>query len=213
VNGVEPGDLHGSAHRQVMAGVIAACGFSSGDRVVIGHWWQSPIGAFTDVMWAEPDGVRVLYAPDARVARFVTSVYRFDRTEVVPFRTQGDARHLVVEVADRRVELISGRGIPIPFRRPRWFTRYVEGPIARALMDVRTYGVSPTGVREWYQADVWRPVREAAASIGGRDLGARARVEPAVHFGFSEPPGRPSMVDLHTVLDDPSGRLDVVLQR
>lgn len=195
-----------------MAGVIAACGFASGDRVVIGHWWQSPIGAFTDVMWAEPDGVRVLFAPDAGVARFVTSVYRFDRTEVVPFRTQGDARHLVVEVADRRVELVSGHGIPIPFRRPCWFTRYVEGPIARALLHVRTYGTSPTGVREWYQADVWRPVRQASASIGGRDLGARARVAPPVHFGFSEPPGRPSMVDLHTVLDDPSGRLDAVLR-
>lgn len=197
----------------VMAGVIAASGFASGDRIVVGHWWQSPIGPFTDVMWAEPDGLRVLYTPSDRVQRFVTSVYTFDRSEVVPFHTAGDGRHLTVSFGGRRVELRSRRGLPIPLRRPRWFTRRVEGPVARALLHVRTYGVSPTGVQEWYQADVWRPMRQASASVAGRDLGDMARVEPATGFGFSEPPRRPSMVNLHTYLVDPAGRLDAVIGR
>ncbi|MEZ5141952.1 MAG: hypothetical protein R2726_05450 [Acidimicrobiales bacterium] len=197
----------------VMAGVIAASGFASGDRVVVGHWWQSPIGPFTDVMWAEPDGVRVLYTPSDRVQRFVTSVYTFDRSEVVPFRTEGDGRALAVEAGDRRLTMRSGRGVPIPMRRPRWFTRWVEGPVARALLRVRVYGESPTGVQEWYQADVWRPMRSASAAVGGRDLGAGGPVEPATGFGFTEPPRRPSMVNLHTYLVDPSGRLDAVVGR
>jgi hypothetical protein len=197
----------------VMAGVIASAGFASGDRVVVGHWRQSPVGPFTDVMWATPDGLRVLYTPTDRVQRFVTSVYTFDRSEVVAVRAEGDGRDLRVEVADRRLWLRARRGVPLPMRRPRWFTRWVEGPVARAVMGVHTYGVSPTGVREWYQADVWRPVRAAGASVAGRDLGHWGRVEPATGFGFSEPPRRASMVELHTCLQDPTGRLDEVLGR
>lgn len=196
-----------------MGGVIASVGFASGDRVVVGHWWQSPVGPFTDVMWATPDGLRVLYTPTDRVQRFVTSVYTFDRSEVVPFHAAGDGRALRVELPDRSIALRSRRGVPLPMRRPRWFTRWVEGPVARAVMGVRTYGVSPTGVREWYQADVWRPVRAAGASVGGHDLGPWGRVEPATGFGFSEPPRRASMVNLHTYLQDPTGRLDAVLGR
>jgi len=194
----------------VLGGVIASAGFASGDRLVVGHWWQSPVGAFTDVMWAEPDGTRVLYVPDDTVARFVTALYRFERIEVVPFETRGGGRHLVVAFGDRYVELRSGWGFPIPFRRPRWFTRWVEGPVARAVLGVRTYGTTPSGVHEWYQADVWRPLRFGVARIGDRGLGPFGRVEPAVGFGFSEPTKRSSMVNLHTYLADPSGRLDTL---
>jgi hypothetical protein len=195
-----------------MAGLIASAGFESGDRVVVGHWWQSPLGAFTDVMWAEPDGVRVLYAPDDRVARFVTSIYRFDRIEVVPFRTTVNGGTLSVEMGERRVTMSAGRGVPIPFRRPLWFTRGIEGPIAR-LIGVHVYGVSPTGVREWYQADRWRPLRAAEGSIGGRDLGRLGRLEPVCGFGFSEPTKRPAWVELRVTLQDPTARLDEVIGR
>jgi hypothetical protein len=195
-----------------MAGVIASAGFESGDRVVVGHWWQSPLGAFTDVMWAEPDGVRILYAPDDRVARFVTSIYRFDRISVVPFRTVVDRQTLSVEMGERRVTMSAGRGVPIPFRRPLWFTRRIEGPIARRI-GVHVYGTSPTGVHEWYQADRWRPLREAAASVRGRDLGRLGRLEPPCGFGFSEPTKRPARVELQVRLQDPSGRLDEVIGR
>jgi hypothetical protein len=195
-----------------MAGVIGSAGFASGDRIVVGRWWESPIGAFTDVMWAEPDGVRVLYAPDDRVARFVTSIYRFDRLAVLPFSTEGDDRSLAVAFGDRRIELEAGRGVPIPLRRPRWFTRWIEGPIAR-LIGVDVYGTSPTGVKEWYQADVWRPVRRAVATVRGHDLGAFGAVDPPCGFGFSEPTRRPSIVALRVTLVDPSNRLASVVGR
>lgn len=198
----------------ILDGVIAATGFASGDRVVIGSWWSSPLGAFTDVMWSEPGGVRVLYAPDDRVARFVTSVYRFDRLVVAPFSTRVDDRRVEVEVAGRRVLLEGGRRLPLPFpggRRPRWITRWVEGPIARSALGVRTFGTSPTGVREWYQARHVRWVRAASGSVAGRDLGALTPVWPPVGVGFSEPPRRPSIVRVRTTLLDPTGRVDRVV--
>ena len=45
-------------------GEIAGVGSSSGVRVVVGHWRESPLGTFADVMLAEPDGTRVLLAPE-----------------------------------------------------------------------------------------------------------------------------------------------------
>lgn len=194
-----------------MAGIIASSGFESGDRVVVGHWWRSPIGPFTDVMWCEPDGVRVLLAPDEAVARFVTSVYRFDRLEVVPFETWSGPRLLVVRAGDREVRFDARHGVGLPFVRPRWFTRWVEGPIARVTFGVRTYGVSPTGVQEWYRARSWHPLRHASATVGRVDLGAPGPVDPPARFGFTEPPRHPSFVRVHPSLRDPSGRLDVVL--
>jgi hypothetical protein len=201
--------------RVTMAGLIAGAGFASGDRVVIGHWWRSPVGPFTDLMWATPDGLKVLYAPDHRVVRFVTSVYRFDRIEAVPFRTEVGERSLRVEAGDRTVELTGGRGVrvPLPTRRPPWVTRRLEAPIARALLGVHTFGVSPTGVREWYQASWWRAVRRGTAVAGGVDLGAVGPVEPAIGFGFTEPPRRASIVHLRTVLEDTTGRLGALLAR
>ena len=89
----------------------------------------------------------------------------------------------------------------IPVRRPAWFTRYVEGPIARATMGVRTYGTSPTGVREWYRADAYRRLVAATGSVDGRDLGAMAPVDPPARFGFSEPPRRPSWVEVRPLLE------------
>ena len=56
-------------------GIIASCGFASGDRVVVGSWFRSPLGAFTDVMWAEPDGRRRLLAPSDAVADLVTAIH------------------------------------------------------------------------------------------------------------------------------------------
>jgi hypothetical protein len=195
-----------------MEGLIGAAGFTSGDRVVVGHWARSPIGPMSDVMWAEPDGRRVLYAPDERVAAFVTAIYRFDEVVVGEMAVDGSAAGLRVGVTEREVHLQPGRARRLPGRgRPAWFTRWVEGPVARVALHVRTYGVSPSGVREWYRADSWAPLTGAAASIGGRDLGAMAEVSPPCRFGFSEAPKRPSITAVRPLLEDPSGRLDQVV--
>jgi hypothetical protein len=193
--------------------VIASSGFSSGHRVVVGHWQRTPIGPMTDVMWARPGGERVLLAPSPEAGAFIGAVYRFDRVEVVPVDADGGERRVVVRAGDLEVDLEAGPGWRIPFPRPPWFTRWVEGPVARLAMGVRAYGVSPTGVREWYRADVYRPLVRAAARLGGADLGAMARLSPPTGFGFSEPPRRPSIVAVRPLLEDPSGRLDAVVAR
>lgn len=201
-------------HRRLeLQGLIAGAGFASGDRLVVGHWRRSPIGAFSDVMWASPAGVRTLWVADRRAGDFISAVYEFDEVVVTDLVVRGDARHLVVDAPKFALTLEGGPGRPIPFRRPAWFTRWVEGPIARAVMEVHTYGVSPTGVREWYRADAWHPVRSGRLEVDGRDQGTLTAVRPATGFGFSEPPSRPSITRARPLLVDPTGRLDQVVDR
>lgn len=201
--------------RHRMEGIIASCGFASGDRVVVGQWARSPIGPMADVMWAAPDGTRTLFAPTDGVASFVTAVYDFDEVVVGPLATSGDGRSIRVAIggdgpgARRTVRMGASPGWHLPLRRrPPWFTRWVEAPVARAVMGVQPYGVSPHGVREWYQATTWRPVTSARATLGDDDLGAPAPIDPPCRFGFSEPPPRPSIVEVRPLLEDPTGALD-----
>jgi len=191
--------------RVELAGRIGAAGFASGDRLVVGVWASGPLGPMTDVMWARPSGVRVLLAPSQAVADFVTSAYRFDRVEVVDVRSHGDERTIDVEAGPLAIRLVGGRAwrLPPARLRPPWFTRYVEGPIARVAMGVRTYGVTPTGVREWYRADRWRPVVAGSATLDGVDLGPIGPVDPPCGFNFSEPPTRPSITDVRPLLELP----------
>ncbi|MDE0804370.1 MAG: hypothetical protein OSA99_13740 [Acidimicrobiales bacterium] len=195
--------IPGPGARVSMRGSIVSAGFASGDRVVVGNWMESPVGRITDVMWAEPSGRRVLFVSDGTAASFVAGVYEFDSVEVVPLRTVRGARSLTVTVGDRLLRFDARRGIAVPVPRPAWFTRCVEGPIARRLMGVTTHGVSPTGVEEWYRANRWAPLRHASAVVEGRSLGTMAPVTPACGFGFSEPPSAPSWVDVRPLLRYP----------
>ncbi len=205
------GHVHPTPRRRHgLSGVIASAGFASGDRVVVGHWSTSPIGPLTDVMWATPDGRRLLLVPTEAAADFVSGVYGFDEVRVVAFQVTSSSASLHVRAGDRRVSLAAGIGVPIPFRRPAALTRWVEGPIARATMGVRTYGTSPTGVREWYRADRWQPVVSGRAEVAGVDLGELGPVDPPAGFGFSEPPRRPSWVRVRPLLEYPR---PVVLHR
>lgn len=202
-----------------MEGIIAACGFASGDRMVVGQWARGPLGPMADVMWASPDGTRTLFAPTEAIAAFVTAIYDFDEVVVTPVATAGDGRGVRVRIGDagatwvRTIEMGAGRGWHIPPRhRPAALTRWVEAPLARALMGVRPYGVSPHGVREWYQATAWRPVVTARAEVSGADLGALTPIDPPCQFGFSEPPARPSITEVRPLLEDPTGALDRLFQ-
>jgi len=197
--------------RYSLRGVIASGGFTSGHRVVIGDWSETPIGPMVDVMWCDPHGRRTLFAPDAGVARFIEAVYQFDDVVVAPFTATGNGWAVRIELADRMVELVAGPGWRIPVGRPAWFTRLVEAPLGHALLGVRTYGTSPSGVREWYRADASRPVQCGFGRLAGQSLGRLAlEWEPAL-FGFSEPPSRASLVEVRPLLEDPSGRLDRAL--
>lgn len=186
-----------------MRGTITSSGFASGDRFVVGRWDETPMGPTVDVMWARPDGTRVLLVPDDATAAFVTGVYEFDEVHVVPFRSDASHDRLQVHAGLVELDLLAGRTVLRLPPRPRWCTRWIERPVARLLMGVRTWGTSPTGVQEWYQASDCRFLTGAVASVDGRDLGAMAPLDPACRFGFSESPRRPSMVRVRPTLGVP----------
>lgn len=155
-------------------------------------------------MWARPDGERVLLVETEQAAAFISAVYEFDRVEVVaPLTGTADERSLRLRAGPVELALRAGRGWRVPFPRLRTpsVTRWVEGPIARLLLGVRTYGVSPTGVREWYRADTYRPLVTASASVDGEDAGRLVPFSTAAGFGFSEPPNRPAMVRVRPLLE------------
>ncbi len=166
-----------------------------------------------DVMWARPDGTRVLLADRPETAAFVAAVYAFDEVRVVPLSVARDGRGLDLVAGPLEVGLRAGPGWRLPplAVRPPWVTRLVEAPVARLGMGVRTFGSGPSGVREWYRALEWRPVVAGVARLDGVSLGALGPVDPPLGVGFSEPPRRPSMVVVRPLLEDPTGRLDQVL--
>ncbi len=165
-------------------------------------------------MWANPDGRRRLVAGSESAAAFVSAVYRFDEVVVDDgFSAAVTGRRLAIEAPGLGLRLGArcGMGWPIP-PAPARVTRYVADPVARRVLGVRTYGVSPTGVREWYRARWYRPIVEARAEVVGRDLGDLALLDPPVGFGFSEPPRRPSMVWVRPLLHDPTGAIERLLE-
>jgi hypothetical protein len=173
---------------------------------VVGTWRSSPVGPLDDLMWARPDGRRVLVAATDEGAAYVASVYGFDEVVVGPLRVRLDGRHLHLHAPEVGVELhlTGGRlAVSLPWARPAWFTRWIEGPVGRRALGVETYGVSPSGVREWYRAVSLRRVVAGWASVAGRDLGRLAPIEPRAGFGFSEPPRFPSMVGVRPLLEWP----------
>lgn len=178
-----------------------------------GVWDRSPIGPMADVMWALPDGRRRLIVPSASVGAFVSAVYGFDEVTVSALVATVVGTGLAVEAPDvgLSMRMQAGTGWPIPNLGPAWVTRGVAGPIARRVLGVRTYGVSPTGVREWYRARWYRPLQSAHGTLDGEDLGAMVALDPPVRFGFSEPPRRPSMVWVRPLLHDPSTRVEAIL--
>lgn len=193
--------------RERVQGTISSIGFDSGHRFVVGCWDESPIGRLVDVMWATPADHRILLAPHDEAADFVTSIYTFDEVRVGHLSVRSDGRETRVDGGDHHgleLAMRGGRRRAIPFRRPLAVTRWIERPIARALMGVETYGTSPTGSVEWYQASGWRWVEEAEGTLDGNDLGAMAPLWPPVGVGFSEPPRRPSIVSVAVTIERPA---------
>ena len=184
-------------------GWITSVGFETGDRFLVGDWRESLLGRTIDVMRITPDGERHLLVPDEDSAAFITSIYVFDEVHVAPLTVEGDGRS--TRVAGHRLELVvhAGRLRPVPVPRPRWLTRYVEAPIARALMGVHTYGVSPTGARQWYQTRGWRWIHAASGRFDGSPLGELTDVARPVGVGFTDPPLRPSIVAVRVAIHPP----------
>ena len=191
--------------RRRFRGAIAGVGTTSGVRVVVGRWDQSPYGAFVDVMVETASGHRVLLAPTDEVAEFVASTYTFDEVRIEPIAlndwTLGSAS-LALELTlggrtalGRLLRLVPGRLA----ESPAWCT--VTDPVARvALRGVRTRGTAGNGRREWYGATDVREVVAMAGAFDGADLGSLTPVDPPPRFGFSSTPKRPSVTAVVTTV-------------
>jgi hypothetical protein len=192
--------------RSRFRGAIAGVGTTSGVRVVVGRWMDSPLGGFADAMVATADGRRLLLAPDAEVAEFVRATYTFDEVRIEPvtidrWRVRSPSLSLDLVVGGR-----TGLGwlLRLVPRRvaesPAWCT--VTDPAARALLrGVRTRGTAGGGRREWYGATDHHRVLAVSGAFDGADLGALTSVEPDPRFGFSSTPTRPSVTSVVTTVE------------
>ncbi|MDH3296024.1 MAG: hypothetical protein OER95_17035, partial [Acidimicrobiia bacterium] len=169
--GVSAGDL------ETLRGSITAAGFASGHRLVVGHWPTSPIGPFADIMWRDANDRKHLVAsPEA--AAYVNGVYPFDHhlhheVSVRINHDPGRSRRTTMTVDAGIISLELELGwLSIPFPpRPRLMTATIESWVSRAVLGVRTYGVSPTGVEEWYRTRSIRRVVAGRGRIDETDLG------------------------------------------
>jgi hypothetical protein len=193
-------------------GTIAGLGTAAGLRVVIGHWPDSPLGSFTDVMVEQPDGHRVLLAPDQRVADFVAATYTFDevRLGTVEHRTRGDRQEVVTRdlecafrVGGRSALGWLLRAVPRPLATAPWWIATIDAIARRVLPGVRTVGSAGGGRTEYYGARDLHRIADASVRWTGVDQGDLAPVRPAVRFGFGSTPAAPSLVRITTVIDRP----------
>lgn len=195
------------------AGDIAGVGTTSGTRLVVGRWPESPYGAVADVMVERPDGHRLLLAPDEALGAFVAATYGFDEVLVVPVEVvvADGERFVRAGPLDLRLRLGArtplGRLlhlVPSPLAgAPAW--THVTDPVARvALRGVRTRGSAGGGRTETYGALDEHRVEAVEASWDGADLGTLAPVDPPVRFGFGSTPTVPSLVRVVTTITAPT---------
>ena len=195
--------------RDRFTGRIAGVGTTSGVRVVVGRWDESPWGGFADVMLAQPDGLRVLLAPSAEVAEYVAATYTFDRVVLGPVAVTDDGSGWRVTAPGLVLRLTVGRrrglgrllGV-VPRRistAPAWAA--VTDPIARVVLrGVRTRGSAGNGRREYYGATDLHAVDAAEGTWQGDPLGGLAAVHPEPRFGFGSTPRRPAVTSLVTTI-------------
>jgi hypothetical protein len=198
--------------RQRFRGQIAGVGSTSGVRVVVGHWTDTPLGAFADAMVETAGGHRVLVAPCQQVADFIEATYSFDEVRLEPFAVTEHGDRWLVRSPSLEFDLVVGRRTPlgaalraVPRRvaeSPAWCT--LTDPFARVLMDgVRTRGSAGSNRREWYGATDLRRIAALRGSFDGLDLGQLADVDPPCRFGFSSTPRKPSVTDVVTTVELP----------
>lgn len=196
-------------------GYIAGVGTASGTRLVVGHWPESPLGPFTDVMVENPFGSRLLLAPSDAVAEYVSATYSFDAVDVVPLSGRLDDG--VLSVAGGPLELraelgqvtLLGRMLelvpPAVAVSPTWL-RLISPLAGLFVRGVRTAGRSG-GRLEVYGIRSIRAITSTRCSWNGQGLGDLAPVRPPVRFGFSSVPARPQILAVTTtILDDPRAR-------
>lgn len=201
--------------RQRFRGRIAGVGSTSGVRVVVGHWHDTPLGSFSDAMVETQAGHRVLLAPHDAAAEFIAATYTFDEVRIEPFavaeQVAADGRErwgvrspsLTLDLTvggrtalGRLLRLVPDRVATAPV-----FCTLTD-PVARAVLrGVRTRGSAAGTRREWYGATDHHAVTAAAGSFDGTPLGSLARIDPPPRFGFSSTPPRPSVTSVVTTVE------------
>jgi hypothetical protein len=195
--------------RDRFRGRIAGVGSTSGTRVVVGHWTDTPLGAFSDAMVETADGHRVLLAPSAEVAAFIEATYTFDEVRLEPFAVTAGDTHWEVRSTSLGLDLRLGKrswlgialaAVPPPLAEsPAWCT--LTDPVARVLLrGVRTRGTAGGGRREYYGATDTHRVVSLHGAFDGADLGELADVDPPARFGFSSTPTSPSVTTVVTTV-------------
>lgn len=191
-------------------GEIFGIGTDSGVRIVIGHWTNSPLGQFTDVMVQFTDGHRLLLAPNEDVREFVTATYTFDEVYLTPVEFTRCGYNVELAADDLRVSVTTGGPtvlgrllhlVPHTVSTAPWFCR-ISDPIARVVLrGVRTRGSAGNGRREYYGARQQHKITAAEASWRAEDLGHLTPVTPPVTFGFGSTPAAPSVTSITTTID------------
>jgi hypothetical protein len=197
--------------RTRFTGRIVGIGSTSGVRVVVGRWADSPLGAFADAMVERRDGHRVLLAPNAAVAEFVCATYEFDEVRVEAFDAVITPRGWRVSADSLTLEVTFGgrmplgrllRSVPRAVATAPAFTVLTD-PVARLLLrGVRTRGTARAGRREFYAATDLHRVTAMRGSFDGTDLGALGPVDPPCTFGFGSTPRVPSVTTLVTTITE-----------
>jgi hypothetical protein len=191
-------------------GWIAGVGFSSGHRLVVGHWPSSPYGPVTDVMAEDPAGHRTLYAPTPQLAEFLAAAYRFDDVRVVPCSARRSGPGWVVQAGPLRLSFRIGRRgllgwllhlVPAPLAGATWWVTLLDVPARWLLPAVRTRGRTRDGRRQWYGASDLHRIVAADGTLAGRQLGRLQVIQPPVRFGFGSVPSRPSLVHVTTTIE------------
>jgi len=196
--------------RERFTGRIAGVGSTSGVRVVVGRWDDSPWGSFADVMVEDAAGHRVLLAPDERVREFVAATYAFDEHVIEPVEVTDASGGWQVTTPSLSLGLVIGGRTPlgsllglVPARvatSPAWCA--VADPVARVVLrGVRTRGTAGGDRREWYGATSVHAVTAIDGTWRGAGLGTLAPVDPPCRFGFSSTPERPSVTSVVTTIE------------
>ena len=197
----------------VFTGHIAGFGSGIGVRMVVGSWLTSPFGQFADVMVETAGGERILLAPSAEVAEFVSATYSFDATVLGPVSVSQTATTFGVTAPD--LDVTCRIGGPAAFD---WLLRLVPrsiataplwlraiNPIAALLMPgVQTAGSAGHGRREFYGVRRTHRIVELTGSFRGVPLDGLADLHPPVRFGFSSAPAVPQLVSVTTTIDLPA---------
>jgi hypothetical protein len=198
-------------NRWIFDGHIAGIGTASGLRAVAGIWQHSPFGAFADVMLQQPSGHRLLLAPTQEAADFISTTYSFDEVQVQDVSAELDRHRLTVDAGPLVIRAeVGGRTLlgtalrAVPRRlavHPRWLSS-VSPLAALAAPGARTFGTAGNGRREYYGVSDLHHVTSAVVTWEGADAGTLAPIRPAVTFGFSSVPPRPSLARVRTTVLD-----------